>query len=161
MLPNLLPGIHMQEFEVFCIANISKCFLNDAHFSHTVYIRAFRVAANCTPIEFQFTFMLSLVPKMGFGGILQTIQEYISTIKDLNIRLQIRKYAISNEQGKSCLLYPCEQFSQSTNHFIWTERAVYAISLPFEFLYLCVRSAANRKKINNSLWSLGLITNFG
>jgi len=68
MLPNLLPGTHMQEFEVFFIANISKCFLNDAHFSHTVYIRAFRVAANCSPIKFQFTFMLVLVPKMVFFG---------------------------------------------------------------------------------------------
>lgn len=60
----------------------------------------------------------------------------MSTIKDLNIRLQIRKYAINNERGKSCLLYPCKQFSQFSNHFIWTEEAVYAISLPFEFLYV-------------------------
>lgn len=60
----------MQEFAVFCIVNISKCFLNDAQFSHTVYLRAFGVAANCSPIKFQFTFTLALEPKMVFGGIL-------------------------------------------------------------------------------------------
>lgn len=69
----------------------------------------------------------------------------MSTIKDMNKRLQIRKYAINNEWGKFCLFYTCEQFSPFTKHCIWTEEIVYAFSLLFEFLYLCVRSAANRK----------------
>jgi len=50
----------------------------------------------------------------------------MSTFKDLYINLQIRKYTINNEWGKSCLLYPGKQFRQFSNHFIRTEELVYA-----------------------------------
>lgn len=59
----------------------------------------------------------------------------MSTIKDLNIRLQIRKYAINNEWGKFCPFYTCERelFSQFTKHCIGTEETMYAFSPLFEF----------------------------
>lgn len=38
----------------------------------------------------------------------------MTIVKDLNIKLQIIKYAINIEQGKS-------------NHFIWTEKTVHCL----------------------------------